>query len=109
MLRSAFTQLGPPNIFYTFSFADFQNPTLQKNLLGDTDGGPARKLNKNSFTVSEFFKRQMVTIVENYFKKIPNYVWNFYRLEFQNRGSVHAHGFVRIQLTGKTQVEDYGA
>ena len=50
----------------------------------------------------------MNEIMENFFKKLPGYEWGFYRLEFQHRGTVHAHGFVRLTIEGDDQIEDYG-
>ena len=42
------------------------------------------------------------------FKKIDGYEWGFYRLEFQDRGSVHVHGFLRICPKGMRPIDDIG-
>ena len=50
----------------------------------------------------------MDEIMENFFKRLPGYEWGFYRLEFQHRGTVHAHELVRLTIEGDDQIEDYG-
>ena len=51
----------------------------------------------------------MKEVMDKFFKQLPGYEWGFYRLEFQHRGTVHAHGFVRLTIEGDEQIEDLGS
>ena len=97
-LQEAFEQQGHANIFFTFSFADLHNPVLNRLMGGK--GSRVKRLNENPYTATKVFRRQIRTYVKNYLKRIPGYKWNYFRYEFQHRGSVHVHGFARIEREG---------
>ena len=69
-----------PNIFFTFSYVDFQNPTLHKMI--NNQSNKAKCLNMNSYIAILFFKKTIKLVMDEFFKKLPGYKWNFYRLEF---------------------------
>ena len=89
------------------SFPDLQNKNLHK-LINNNKKNNVQNVRDNPYIATRVFNIQMKLIMNKFFRRLPGYKWGFYRLEFQNRGTVHAHGFVRIEIEGDKQIEDYG-
>ena len=83
-----------------------KNANLHK-LLNKKSKNPVLNVRDHPYVSTSINNLQMQLIWDKFFKKLPGYKWGFHKLEFQHRGTVHAHGFVRIEIEGDRQIEDY--
>ena len=88
---------GCPTLFYTLSAADTRWKRLH-NVIGhrpgkQNNGGQRMALLKqHPHIAAEFFHKKLKTY-NKYFNAAVGAKYDFFRYEFQSRGSIHAHGF----------------
>ena len=122
-LNALLAQEGMCTFWFTFSAADNHWTDLFRLILGDNESRLyhnkseddkaklRRKLRReNPHIVDAYFQERLDELLDSFFgKKSPlKASWHWYRIEYQGRGSAHAHGCCRLacdpgitQLAGK--------
>lgn len=100
-LRALIEQNGPPTLFWTVSSADNHWPKLHK-LLPHASEPPTRSMciqvviNCPHIT-DWFFTTKLSDFVQHWLYDTLDAEWHWYHLEYQARGSTHAHGCVKLK------------
>ena len=74
----------------------------------NNSGNAVQNVNNNTYLCWLYFKLKYTLLIENLIKELPGYAWHWLRFEFQGRGSVHIHGFIRFDRDDNMQFEDLG-
>ena len=114
LLEAMIDQLGMPTIWFTFSMADNHWADLHELLQRDNTGRPTQPPDfRQSVQAEASWKRKVVRenphIVDAYFQtRVRNLFrtmfgksglsteWQWYRVEYQNRGAPHIHGCCKL-------------
>lgn len=101
-LRALLDQKGPPTFFWTVSSADNYWPELH-NLMPHSTNSPTHPMRVQAvidhphITDCFFFTSKLSDFVEHWLYDILDADWHWYRLEYQARGSKHAHGCAKLK------------
>ena len=100
-LRAILEQKGPPIFFWTFSVADNYWPELH-NLMpnspeSSTHSARVQAVIDQPHLTDWYFSCRLVDFVQHWLYDILDCDWHWYRLEYQARGSVHAHGCAKLK------------
>ena len=96
--------LGPPQIYFTFTYADQHDKGLHEFLEIPTDASQTvikHYLNNNPHLVNWFFTMKFGEYYKEYLEKICNGSpekggWIWYRFEWQFRKIIHCHGLMKM-------------
>ena len=100
-LKALLEQKGPPTFFWTVSSADNHWPDLHK-LLPHSTNSPSRAercqavINCPHIT-DWYFTTKLQDFVQHFLYDSLDAEWHWYRLEYQARGSTHAHGCAKLK------------
>ncbi len=90
-LTAAIMQYGMPHLFTTFSNND-HNWAVYYDLYNVSTRAELHKaMIKNPFPATLYFKTKLNVFLDEVFKGYFNIKEYYYRIEFQSRGSIHAH------------------
>ena len=100
-LQSLLEQKGPPTFFWTVSSADNHWPDLHK-LLPHSSSSPSRSerhqaVIDNPHVTDWYFSTKLQDFVQHWLYQSLDAEWHWYRLEYQARGSTHAHGCAKLK------------
>ena len=100
-LRALIEQNGPPTLFWTVSSADNHWPALHK-LLPHASEPPTHSMCIQAVIncphiTDWFFTTKLSDFVQHWLYDTLDAEWHWYRLEYQARGSTHAHGCVKLK------------
>jgi hypothetical protein len=88
-LRTSIDQLGFPSIFFTLSCADLYNKIVNRFMKSSKDKRQNIALNVN--IVCDVYLIMLKELIQIYLRKAFKIVWYYVRIEYQNRGTIHAH------------------
>ncbi|KAE8740614.1 hypothetical protein FOCC_FOCC013872 [Frankliniella occidentalis] len=101
-LEDMVKQIGAPTVFFTLSSADYHWSELFR-LLGYSEPNTlsyydkSKLISENPLVVTTFFKLRLEYFLKNTFSDYFDVQDVWYRIEFQSRGSGHAHGVVWLK------------
>ena len=103
-LKAIVTTVGPPTLFFTFSFADMHWPELHalfnanRNCETTKSSGEVRRQNviDNPHVVDWFFTQRLESFVKYWLYETLGAKWHWFRYEYQGRGSIHCHGTAKL-------------
>ena len=101
-LRALLDQKGPPTFFWTVSSADTYWPELHK-LMPHTPGSqPAHQFRvqaviNNPHITDWFFSAKLADWIQAWLYNTLDAEWHWCRMEYQARGSTHAHGCAKLK------------
>jgi hypothetical protein len=99
-LEALFQQAKIGTVFFTFSFADRHWPDLHRLFPGGWNEDMKirdQNINNNPHLVDWFFSFKLNEFLRTIFDQIFETEWRWYRLEWQYRLSIHAHGAARLK------------
>jgi hypothetical protein len=100
-LRALIEQNGPTTLFWTVSVADNHWPELHK-LVPHAAEPPTLSMRVQAIIdhphiTDWFFTTKLSDFVQHWLYESLDAQWHWYRLEYQARGSTHAHGCVKLK------------
>ena len=96
-LRALLDQKGPPTFFWTVSAADCHWPELH-NLLPHSNTPPSYSDRIQAIiNVPHLTDWYFTSNVQHWLYDTLDSAWHWYRLEYQARGSTHAHGCAKLK------------
>ena len=100
-LKALLEQKGPPTFFWTVSSADNHWPDLHK-LLPHSTSSPSRAVRRQAVIncphiTDWYFTSKLQDFVQHWLYNTLDADWHWYRLEYQARGSTHAHGCAKLK------------
>ena len=100
-LQALLEQKGPPTFFWTVSSADTYWPELHSLLPHSTDN-PSPSMHcqaviSNPHITDWYFTSKLTDFVEHWLYDTLDAEWHWYCLEYQSRGSTHAHGCAKLK------------
>ena len=101
LLQNMVEQKGCPNIFFTFSSAEAYWPDLIKlydSRMPKIWLDKMILLQKKTSLIDWYFMQRFDIFIKILFDKIYPSEWFWYRIEFQHRGTIHIHGFIKLIL-----------
>ena len=95
-------QKGPPTIFWTVSSADMHWPELHdllphQHAREPTIGERVQAVIANPHLTDWFFCSRLKKWVNSWLYQSLDAEWHWYRIEYQSRGSTHAHGCAKLK------------
>ena len=103
-LRAQLDQKGAPTFFWTVSAADTYWPELHCLLLHKPDQTLTHHMRvqaviTNPHLTDWYFTSKLSDWVEHWLYGVLDADWHWYRLVYQARGSTHAHGCAKLQVS----------
>ena len=100
-LKALLEQMGSPTFFWTASAADCHWPELH-NLLTHTSNPPTysdrvQAIIDQPHLTDWYFTSKLTDILQSWLYDVLDANWHWYRLEYQSRGSTHAHGCAKLK------------
>ena len=100
-LRALLDQKGSPTFFWTLSAADYHWPNLHRLMPHPpgteiTNSMRIQAVINNTHLTDWFFTSRVSQWVNHWLYNTLCAEWHWYRLEYQARGSTHAHGCVKL-------------
>jgi hypothetical protein len=98
-LLSLFEYRGPPTVFVTFTCADNHWPSLHRLMPPPTPATLSQRhqaVIDNPAIVDAYFVHRLETFIEAFFYKVLGCSWHWFRIEYQHRGTAHAHGCAQL-------------
>ena len=94
-------QMGPPTFFWTLRSADNHWPDLHR-LLPHFSTSPSRVEKRQAVIdcphiTDWYFTNRLQDFVEHWLYASLDAEWHWYRVEYQARGSTHAHGCAKLK------------
>ena len=93
-----------------YSFADLHHPGLKKALgvPRDLSSREMKKvLNSKQGFVTKWFYNYMTTFDKMIHKDVLKAKWSFLKFEWQNRGVIHCHAFLKLKYNMFFFLNDY--
>ena len=99
-LQALMEQKGAPTFFWTVSAADNYWPDLHRLISNSPNPTNAQRfqavINKPHLT-DWFFTNKLDNFIKHWLVGTLDAEWNWYRYEWQARGSIHAHGCAKLK------------
>lgn len=100
-LKPLLEQMGPPTFFWTVSAADCHWPELH-NLLTHRSNPPTyshrvQAIIDQPHLTDWYFTSKLSDFLQCWLYDTLDTEWHWYRLEYQSRGSTHAHGCAKLK------------
>ncbi len=99
-LRTLLEQRGSPTFFWTVSSADTYWPELHSLMPHPTDPTHSMRVQaviQYPHLTDWYFTAKLKNWVETWLYKVLDAEWHWYRIEYQARGSTHAHGCAKLR------------
>ena len=93
-LKQLCETFGPPNVFYSRSYADYHWPVVRKILLPHKPNATTLELKRvvlRSPHIATMIFEKYSTTYSKYYKKLYNVSYQWERVEFQGRNTDHLH------------------
>ena len=100
-LQALLHEKGPPTFFWTVSSADNHWPEMHNLMMHSTT--PTTRSMRIQAVINQphiadwFFTVKLSDFVEQWLYEALGAEWHWYRLEYQARGSTHAHGCAKLK------------
>ena len=100
-LKALLEQMGPPTFFWTVSAADCHWPELH-DLLTHRSNPPTHSdriqaIIDQPHLTDWYFTSKLAVFLQYWLYDSLDADWHWYRLEYQSRGSTHAHGCAKLK------------
>ena len=98
-LKTLITQKGAPTFFFTVSAADNYWPDLHRLVQEPNNAVPSvqiRAVIDNPHITDAFFVSRLDEFFSHWLDGVMSAEWKWLRFEWQARGSIHAHGCVKV-------------